>query len=103
MVAKMRSPYGYVSGNPLNASDPTGLYLDYTLDYNLGGAMGVNANIAMALIQEHPDQYFPFPIHPDGGDGTITKGANFNLNPVAGPVPWQVTVSDVTLTSFTFS
>jgi RHS repeat-associated protein len=96
MVAKTMSPYGYAAGDPLNASDPSGLDLNYYYSYDLGKAGG-GASPASVLwwLQNHPDYEFPFSvknisgsytshgpglISPLGSDASsICAGGNYSL------------------------
>ncbi len=102
MLTSSREPYAYTADDPLNASDPSGELLDYTISYGLG-EFGPNAAvIAMHMLQSDPAAFFPFPIQANNGNGSIASGKQFSLSPVAGPA-WQVTVSQMTSTSFTFA
>ena len=96
LVAKTMSPYGYAAGDPLNASDPSGLDLNYYYSYDLGKAGG-GASPASVLwwLQNHPDYEFPFSIknisgpYTSHGPGlisplgssasTICAGGNYSL------------------------
>ncbi len=98
-VGTTLQPYAFVGGDPLNATDPLGLYTYRYREYlprRVGGP-----KIAMKYLKRHVRKVFPFKVT---GGSTIKSGESLVLHP--GPSGLEgvgtVEVKDVTSTSFTF-
>jgi hypothetical protein len=103
-VASTRQPYAYVHDNPLNATDPMGLY-DYTFSENLGN-FGAGGDVtAMDLLTDNPNGAFPFQVQGDNGNNHIVMGGHYCLHTnVILPLGCDnVHVSQMNATSFTFT
>lgn len=111
------SRYGYTDGNPLNASDPTGLRYEYTYTWNLGNWGASAPFVARYIVQTNPNLVFPFEVETEPERLDLFEGEKLLLHtgvprgcsfgglivpvPCFGPDP--VVVSDISSTSFTFT
>ena len=98
-VGTTMEPYAFVGGDPLNATDPLGLYKYKYREY-LSRRVG-NPRKAMSYLKRNVRKLFPFKVT---GGTTIRSGEDLVLHP--GPSGIEgvgtVAVKDVTATSFTF-
>jgi RHS repeat-associated protein len=110
VAAKTGQPYSYVGDNPLNATDPSGLYEYYTT-WNLGRAGSHTPEEAMWFLQHDPNAVFPWHVEGAAGENSLELGHQYNLHtntlrPCIPPFgcygPDPVIVVNQTPTSFTF-
>lgn len=93
LVSGTRSAYGYVDGDPLTSTDPTGLY-KYTYDHKLGRESRVGSpEEVMEYFKQHPSEVFPFDVE---GCPMFVDGAVCTLH--AGP-KWAKGVGRVAVTT----
>jgi RHS repeat-associated protein len=95
--------YAYAGGDPVNASDPTGLY-DYRYNWDLGTESDVGSpGQVMALFEANFKRVFPFMI---SGCAGLSQGAQCTLH--VAPSEWpvhgvgQVCINVNSPTSFSF-
>ena len=95
-------PYSYAGDNPVNATDPSGLY-EYTKQEEVGPVSQIgSAEQVMAVFQQNIYKVFPFPI---SSGCVIVAGAMCTLHPEPG---WmggsgRVVVDDVTDLTIAFT
>jgi hypothetical protein len=102
-LATTGQAYNYAGGDPVNGTDPLGLY-DYTYSEDVGAVSQIgSAAQVMAVFQQNVHQVFPFPI--SGPGCTIANGATCILHPEPGWMEGsgRVMVGDVSATSFAFT
>jgi RHS repeat-associated protein len=95
-------PYAFVNDDPLNATDPLGLY-HYTYREVLGSVKSVGSpKSVMTFLKNNVASIFPFPIT---GGKTIRNGEALTLHPAPSAFKGvgKVSVGNVTSTSFTFT
>ena len=95
-----REAYGYVGGNPLNFTDPSGLYR-YSYSYDIGEWGPNAATNVMGAIQADPASFFPFGIEGANGETSLRNGHTYDLRPLGVKVD-SVRVTGMTATSFSF-
>lgn len=67
--------YGYVGGNPLNGTDPTGLW-NYHRSYDLGASV-MTPEEMMSMVAANFSSLFPVP----GAKPTLFVGETMHLRP----------------------
>ena len=97
LVALTGEAYGYAGNNPLNGTDPLGLY-DYSLQWNIGPGSQSDAAQMMAEIQQNPNDFFPFHV----AGGPIALGAKLHLESRNSRIG-DVTVSGCDANWFSFN
>jgi RHS repeat-associated protein len=90
-----RSAYGYVSNNPVNRTDPTGLF-HYTLNFDLGESSQSPEEV-FAYWMDHFAELFPVRGAPD----KLADGSYAHLN--AYGIPFRVRVSEMSSVGFRFN
>lgn len=96
-VANTMSPYSYAAGNPLNTTDPLGLY-DYQYNQFIGSVSETGGAVAtMQYLQAHLAALFPFGT---GGCSSVVSGATCDLTPFGNQD--RICIADVTANSFSF-
>jgi hypothetical protein len=93
-VALTQSAYGYVDGNPLNSTDPTGMW-NYNLNYDLGASV-MSPEDMMSLVAANFSGLFPVP----GAKPTLKVGEIMHLRPHYAP--FWVRVAEMSPTGWEF-
>jgi RHS repeat-associated protein len=101
MIATTRSPYGYVAGNPLNETDPSGLY-EYNFGFGFGYWGPCGAQIAAGLFESDPSSVFPYGITGANGVSDLQTGQIYFLSAANGAHVGPVKVTQMSGTSVTF-
>jgi len=95
LVDQTHEPYAYAGSDPLNETDPTGLF-HYTFNFDLG-ATDQSPNEVFSYWMQHFSEIFPIQGAPD----QLHKGQNIHLSAYGEPFP--VHVSDLTSHYFKFT
>ena len=98
-VGTTHQPYEYAGDDPVEGTDPSGLYT-YTYTWLLGSKPTDETAVSVfSWFSSHMEQMFPFPT---GGCEVAYVGEDCDLSPTG---PWKdpVEVSGVGSTSFTFT
>jgi len=110
LAAKTHSPYGYGGDDPVNATDPSGLYEYYT-SWDLGPAGNHTPEEAMWYLEHDSNAVFPWQVEGTNGETSLELGHQYSLHtntlrPCLPPFgcygPDPVLVINESSTSFTF-